>query len=384
MANPIPLGKSPTEIARKLSQSPKSVSMFPGIVSAVGSLAGSVFNYFSTRSTNKAAAREAELNRIYNSIEAEKSRAYNSKMWNLNNYYNHPANQMARLSAAGLNPNMAYGEIGSGTASMQSDSGPASSSSLPSFTPPQLSFDAAATQKLLAEAKNLDQNTKKQAEETDIFASDAKYRDSLNQSTLDTQSSTIYLNKASANLTKQEATLIKPRLANLNAQSALFTQSSAESMARVQSINQDTLSKKLDNLFKSETFEARVTEVYEKLKNLRANTALTLQQFRSLCVLTPLQALNLMQDFDVKEHQKGLIDAQTYAAYQNGDLSKGMLVYYDAATNKMNYDFELDKKYRSLERAVGVASDIVHLMNDIKKSVLGETTFKFGPFSKSF
>lgn len=206
----------------------------------------------------------------------------------------------------------------------------------------------------------------------------------MNQSTLDTQASVIYLNEASGSFTEKEASLIKPRLANLNAQSALFTQSSEESKARVQSINQDTLSKKLDNLFKSETFEARVSEVYEKLRNLRANTTLTLQQFRSLCILTPLQALNLIQDFDLKEHQKGLIDAQTYAAYQNGDLSKGMLAYYDAATNKMSYDFELDKKYRSLERAVGVASDIVHLMGDIKYQILGETTFKFGPFTKRF
>lgn len=355
-----------------------------GGLSLIGSLAGSVFNYLSQKSTNDKNIRQAELNRQFNARQARLQRDWSEHMWNLNNLYNTPAAQMERLREAGLNPNLAYGDLSSSSATLQSGGSSAEAGGLPSLSAPNISFDAAATQKVIAETENIKQNTKKQEVETDIFASDAKFRDALNQSTLDTQASVIYLNKASGSFTEKEASLIKPRLANLNAQSALFTQSSEESKARVQSINQETLSKKLDNLFKSETFEARVSEVYEKLRNLRANTTLTLQQFRSLCILTPLQALNLIQDFDLKEHQKGLIDAQTYAAYQNGDLSKGMLAYYDAASNKMSYDFELDKKYRSLERAVGVASDIVHLMGDIKHEILGDTTFKLGPFTKSF
>lgn len=355
-----------------------------GALPFLGSLAGSVFNYFSQKSTNKENARQAELNRQFNAQQAKLQRDWSQRMWNLNNSYNTPSAQMQRLREAGLNPNLAYGDLSSSSASLQTGGATAEAGGLPHLSSPNISFDAAATQKLLAETKNINQDTAKKTAETDIFASDAKYRDALNQSTIDTNSSTILLNKSSANLNDQEATLIKPKLAHLNAQAALFTQLGEESKARIQSIGQDVISKKLDNLFKSETFEMRVTEVYEKLRNLRANTSLTLQQFRSLCVLTPLQALNLLQDFDVKEHQKGLIDAQTYAAYQNGDLSKGMIAYYDAASDKMTFDLEMDKQFKSLERSLGVASDIVHLMSDIKREILGETTFKMGPFTKKF
>lgn len=355
-----------------------------GSLSILGSLAGSIFNYFSQRATNAENSRQAALNRDFNARQARLQRGWLHGMWNLNNNYNTPAAQMQRLREAGLNPNLAYGDLSSSAASLQSGGATAQDGGLPHLSAPNLSFDAAATQKLIAEIKNLDQDTKKKFLETDIFASDAKYRDALNQSTIDTNSSVILLNKSSANLNDQEATLIKPKLSHLNAQAALFTQLGEESKARIQSIGQDVISKKLDNLFKSETFEVRVSEVYENLRNLRANTSLTLQQFRSLCVLTPLQALNLLQDFDVKNYQKGLIDAQTYAAYQNGDLSKGMIAYYDAASNKMTFDLEMDKQFKSLERSLGVASDIVHLMSDIKREILGETTFKVGPFTKKF
>lgn len=44
-----------------------------------------------------------------------RERADNLSDWNRNNAYNHPAEQMARLKAAGLNPNMVYGNGGATT-----------------------------------------------------------------------------------------------------------------------------------------------------------------------------------------------------------------------------------------------------------------------------
>lgn len=44
------------------------------------------------------------------------ARAYNKKMWHLQNAYNHPSQQMARLQEAGLNPRLIYGSS-SGSAS---------------------------------------------------------------------------------------------------------------------------------------------------------------------------------------------------------------------------------------------------------------------------
>lgn len=47
---------------------------------------------------------------------AEKNREWTEKMWHLQNEYNTPSAQMARLKEAGLNPNLAYGSVSSGNA----------------------------------------------------------------------------------------------------------------------------------------------------------------------------------------------------------------------------------------------------------------------------
>lgn len=43
----------------------------------------------------------------------ERANKYNIEMWNMQNAYNSPASQMARLREAGLNPNLIYGGSGS-------------------------------------------------------------------------------------------------------------------------------------------------------------------------------------------------------------------------------------------------------------------------------
>lgn len=47
----------------------------------------------------------------------QRANNYNLAMWNMQNEYNSPVNQMARYAAAGLNPNLIYGQGSSGNAS---------------------------------------------------------------------------------------------------------------------------------------------------------------------------------------------------------------------------------------------------------------------------
>lgn len=48
--------------------------------------------------------------------ENQKARDWQESMWNAENEYNSASNQVARLRAAGLNPNLAYGSLSSGNA----------------------------------------------------------------------------------------------------------------------------------------------------------------------------------------------------------------------------------------------------------------------------
>lgn len=64
---------------------------------------------------------------------------YNLQMWNMQNAYNSPVNQMSRYQAAGLNPNLIYGQGNSGNAS----SAPSASDAANKTTVPFMNFNAA-------------------------------------------------------------------------------------------------------------------------------------------------------------------------------------------------------------------------------------------------
>lgn len=74
------------------------------------------------------------VNNYYNRKAAKKQFEYQMAMWNANNEYNTPAEQMKRLREAGLNPNLVYG---SGSATHT-----ATMASAPKVEPGRFGFDA--------------------------------------------------------------------------------------------------------------------------------------------------------------------------------------------------------------------------------------------------
>lgn len=102
----------------------------------------SIYNTHKTNQANKALA--------------EYQHQKNLEMWHLGNEYNDPSNQMARLSRAGLNPNLVYGN---GTA--VTTTGPA-----PQYQAPRVSFDYKAPD--LIGIMNAYQSLKKNQAETDL------------------------------------------------------------------------------------------------------------------------------------------------------------------------------------------------------------------------
>ena len=100
--------------------------------------------------------------------ENQKSRDYNTLMWEKNNAYNDPTQQMERLKNAGINPHLAYSQGGVTNTS----SSPASSnaSSMPEGRAPQLDTNAMLNARLVGEQiNNIKADTmKKEAEARNI------------------------------------------------------------------------------------------------------------------------------------------------------------------------------------------------------------------------
>lgn len=55
-------------------------------------------------------AAQTGIQGLFNAHTAKKDREHQLKLWRMNNEYNHPSAQMARLRQAGLNPNLMYGQ----------------------------------------------------------------------------------------------------------------------------------------------------------------------------------------------------------------------------------------------------------------------------------
>ena len=73
-------------------------------------------------------AQQAELNRQFQKEQTDAQNQWNLDLWNLNNDYNTPANQLKRLQEAGINPNM-YSTYSSGSSMTASSSSTPSGSS---------------------------------------------------------------------------------------------------------------------------------------------------------------------------------------------------------------------------------------------------------------
>lgn len=133
---------------------------------AVDSLIGGIAQVGSTILTNQA-----------NKQENEQTRAYNLKMWQMENEYNTPAAQMARYMQAGLNPNLMYG---SGSASSGNAGSPSPASPV-HYQAPDINLPSVAAvlnqfqdyQNKEAQRKLIEQQTETEKNKTDITETNA-------------------------------------------------------------------------------------------------------------------------------------------------------------------------------------------------------------------
>lgn len=84
-----------------------AAAIFGNVLSSV---VGGLFGSSSVDKQNEAQRQENELNRQHNLQLAQYQNQENLKQWNRENAYNSPAAQMQRYQAAGLNPNLIYGQ----------------------------------------------------------------------------------------------------------------------------------------------------------------------------------------------------------------------------------------------------------------------------------
>lgn len=104
-------------------------SLISGGSGIISGLFGALGQNIAINKQIKAQKEENEKNRTYNLNLAQLQNKWNLEQWNRENEYNSPAQQMARLKAAGLNPDMMYQN---GTSGLTAASSPSMTAGAPS------------------------------------------------------------------------------------------------------------------------------------------------------------------------------------------------------------------------------------------------------------
>lgn len=215
----------------------------PAIIAAGASIAGTIASNVNSRKAIEAQKSENNDTRNYNLGLAHLQNRWNLEQWNRENAYNNPAAQMARMKAAGLNPDLAYGQQNLAAASPEMTAGEAATpADMSGIASRQTIGDAMAqfNQARLAEAQvklveaqanKTDAETEGQHSTNKILESDANFRDAIN-------SGTVKLNNVTIEVSKKGMELTDEQIAKLRKDCQQIDQSIEQSRAVVDEIRQ--------------------------------------------------------------------------------------------------------------------------------------------------
>lgn len=293
-----------------------SRTMWPAIISAAGSLLGSLVGGASTNEANKrnvALQRETnELNYRMNKENNEYNRNLAIEMFNLENEYNSPGNMRKRLEAAGINPFVAAANqmgIVEGRAETPMAQQPIAAQSAqvsPLF--PQQSLVGTFSE--VANAFNSLASAKKTGIESDLL--DETFDDVVRQY------------KANADLTSAQ---VRSQILD-NAIKALYGFKKARK--EVEELESNIIK------LQQETDESRSRQLLNLVEAglKRVQTRLTRQQLNQFMKLQPIviKTAQLERDNKIKEGKE--IDSRTSANYAAAEASRASAAYGYAAANK--------------------------------------------------
>lgn len=250
----------------------------------------------------QAQKEENAANRRYNLMLAEKQNRWNLEQWQRNNDYNTPSAVMSRLREAGVNPHMYYSKGnamgGVSTASPEMTAGAPSSPIDTSGLLQQRTYGdaiqkameqsllAASVRKANAEAGLVDQKRETEEYNTDIFKSDAAFRNALNSSSLRLTDMDIDLKGSQKNLTDGQIGMLRYEAAMLQKQMDKIDQENKLMEEQIANLTEERRSIILKRVLDSELVEAQC-------KELAAKTQLSYEEARDLAATRAARLLNL-------------------------------------------------------------------------------------------
>lgn len=273
----------------------------------------SLFNGLSSLFNHNLQKEENERNRQFTREMFEAQIKNNIHMWNLQNQYDLPKNQIERLRQAGINPDLYYGGSSVPASSPISAASPSGSSS--GFQPISFgNYDPLTTAQIgliNAQRDKVVSETKGQGFTNAILESDAKYRDALNSGQVRALNVTI-------NNTTADTDLKRSTISQISKNIEVSDQNIKESKARIANLDEDTIGKRIDNLFKSEHWKATIDSLYSNIRKIDNDIEISHKQVELACASLALQAMEVRADVVLKSSQAELFGAQSVIAKKTG------------------------------------------------------------------
>lgn len=349
-------------------------SMLSGVFSGIGA------NKRQKRAIN-AQKEENALARKWNEQMYDKSVANNRADVADMRAYNDPKAVMARLKAAGLNPDLMYG--GGPGSLVQAQVG--NSASAPSYSPSNMGglvnsvpssgeiAGNAISQSLdnaikLAQKDNIEAQTAKTKEESvgqslDNIVKDAQAGVATQLADLD-----VKLGKSVANLNEQQLENLKSSLNKINEEISNLKSERLLNEAKASGQNIDNLRNRLQYMFDSKTFNDRAEIFRQNVNRLRAGTNLSLAQSKE--ILSTLASKVWMM-----ENQGNKYFHEANNAYNQGSIISQMNRIVKAKAGKLELDLQRDSDWGDIKYWTDLIGDATGTLSEAANTVLNFRTF---------
>ncbi len=199
----------------------------------VSNVSSGLFGANQARKNRKAQARENQANREFNEKMMHLQNQFAVENWERENAYNTPSAQMARMKAAGVNPDLYFSDgLTNSSMGIASPTAAASSGSVGSAPGNFQGSDFLGAALAQATVSNLNADTRKTNAEASIYETDAKFREAWNSLQIEEGNMRIRLGDSAKDLNEQQVNESQAKVRNLNANSDSIMQSIIESRKR--------------------------------------------------------------------------------------------------------------------------------------------------------
>lgn len=346
----------------------------PGLGTVIGGIGGAAISaigsFFGNKSNRKQAAEAFERESKFAREERLAQQQWIEQMYEKNNSYNSPAAQMQRLRDAGLNSDLMYsrGDVGNATAPEAPTQAPTPRFNvIPTNTYGQTAQIAADAGLKSAQSRLADSQSKKTDTEESLLTADYLLRKARNESDIELNNSTIYVNHELGQLNHAEAEVAAKKLQEIDVAMSEARERINTMKAQQSQIDENIVQMKFDRYLRSKEFELLCKKTYQDIKESNSRIALNAAEVQDIMATQLARITNLNASSYMMKKQGLLASEQTMT-----ELYKQTGI--DISNQHAKFNFEQAKDWDSTERFTNVATTWINSVSFAVSQFAGATT----------